>query len=131
MGVGVAAFKKVKLLKNLACVANKFGTFVCEGNTAVGAVKDRNAELLFGIFNGCRKGWLGNIELLTCCINRSTFGIFNDVAKLLERNISVHSFVPLSIVFFRIEVFTKTRESSIGARLVKLNLSKLYINLST
>ncbi len=59
MGVGVAGFKEVKLLKNLACVANKFGTFVCEGNTAVGAVKDRNTELLFGIFKWLPKGLAG------------------------------------------------------------------------
>ncbi len=38
---------------------------------------------------------------------------------------------PLSIVFFGLKFLFKTRESSIGARLVKLNLSKLYINLST
>lgn len=37
---------------------------------------------------------------------------------------------PYLLSFFGLKFFTITRESSIGARLVKLNLSKLYINLS-
>ena len=84
--IGVARFKHVRLLDDLACVAEQLGAIVGQRHAAVAAREDGDAELLLKLLDGRGQVRLRRVKVLSGGVDRPVFGNSDKVTKLLKRH---------------------------------------------